>query len=133
VGVVALVESEQRADGQRYAAVDRIGGQQLRRPRVITDAVDDCQLRRGHRPSVGGRRFVGVGVLRRVDDDALDAGVGARELKCDAAPEVLGGDDPDSAATRTGNPDAGAAGGANSDRRQQPELQWNVTHHTKLS
>ena len=89
--VVTLTQSEQRADGERQAPVDRIGGQQLGRPRVIADPVDDRQLRGGHRARVAGARLVVVGILGGVDDDALHAGVNAAQLARDAAPEVLGG------------------------------------------
>ena len=68
----------------------RVGGQQLRRPRVIADAVDDRQLGVGHGARVGRRRLVGVGVLGGVDDDALHAGAACRRAGGRCAPEVLG-------------------------------------------
>ena len=91
VRVVARFEAEQVADVDHGAAGAGVGVEQLRRPFVVADPVDDRDLRLGHRPRVFGARFVVVGVGGGVGDDARHRDPVAAELGGDAAPGVLGG------------------------------------------
>ena len=124
VRVVAVLQSEQAAHGEHGGLV-RVGGKQLRRPRVVADAVHNDQLRRGDRPSVGRRRLVGVRVGVRVRDDALDVDVAPAHLGGDAPPEVLGRDDPDDRAglLRRHRPRGPARGRCSGGGARQPDGQ----------
>ena len=78
VRVVAVLQPQQCADVQDHARRRRVGGEQLGRPGVVADAVDDGQLGRGQRAGVSGRGLVGVRVRGGVGDDALDVRPGRR-------------------------------------------------------
>jgi len=57
VRVVAVVQAEQTADVERDPARERGGGEKLRGPVVVTDAVDDREFLR----LPASRAFAGVG------------------------------------------------------------------------
>jgi hypothetical protein len=125
VRVVALSETEEISNRQDDPPGRWVGSQQLRCPWVVSDPVDDRELRGGQSARIGRGRLVGVRVLSGVDDDAVDRCLGAGDLGRNAAPEVLGGDDLQ--ATGAGTPGrCAAASGEACDCQQQrcevPEL-----------
>ena len=102
--VAARLDPDEVADVEHDAPVHGVGGEQLVRPRVVADAVDDRELRAGERARVGGGRLVVVRIGRRARDHARDVHAVAAELRGDAAPEVLRRDDLQDAAARAAPP-----------------------------
>src|ERR1019366_4054859 len=125
VRVIAGAQAEQRADRQRDSPRQRAGGEQLRCPVVVADAVDDREPGRGAGSRVGRCRLVAVGVGVRVDDDAPDRGLRPGQRSRDAPPEVLGGHHLQPGVLRTG---AAAAAG----QHERPEHGGTRTQHTAI-
>ena len=89
VRVAPRRQREQVPDVQHPPPRQRTRLQQLLRPVVVSDAVDDRHVRAGQHAGVLRAGLVAVRVGGRVDDDALHARLLARELRGEASPEVL--------------------------------------------
>ena len=93
--VVAGLLAEEVADNEKLAFRHGVRVHELLDPSVVPGAVGDDVLRGRDRSRVAGRGLVVVWVGIRVRDDAAHARVLAPDLRREAAPEVLGGDDAD--------------------------------------
>ena len=119
--VAAGRDADDISHGDHHASGYGIGRDQLRRPAVVPDTVDEGQLRRGHRPRIRRGWLVVVRVGVRVVDDARDLRMRPAQLCREAAPEVLGGDHLDQVAGGPRGSRRGGGRGTAADQRWDRE------------